>query len=76
MKVFARLRALWRLAEYGADVRRIECGPNDVILIEVSQMLSRKACANIGRSVREVLGADRRVVVLDGDVKLRVLGQA
>jgi hypothetical protein len=76
MNLVARLRALWRLTEHDLDVRRIECSPTDIIVVEVEQRLSKETMYSIGMALKGIFDADRKIVILDGGGKLHVLAQS
>jgi hypothetical protein len=70
-----RVRDLTPAALRDLDIRRVECGPTDTILVETDQRLSRQATAHIRKGIREAFGPGRRVLVAESGVKVRVLAQ-
>jgi hypothetical protein len=70
-----RVRDLTPAALRDLDIRRIECGPTDTILVETDQRLSGEATAHIREGIREAFGPGRRVLVAESGLKIRILGE-
>jgi hypothetical protein len=58
---------------YLGDVRKLDLGPNDVIVIEYSGPISQDSVRRLTEYVSEAIGTDHKVLVLGEGLKLGVL---
>lgn len=57
-------------------LRTLTLGPSDVVVIECDRMLTSGAATRIWQQVKNVVGQDRRVLILDAGLHIGVVRHA